>query len=71
MVSSLRSSLQVKERELTEATDRFLQEKVGLAKTQGELAALRARCDTYQQQISSLQSKVGVSSCYNTIQWNL
>ena len=54
---SLRSSLQTKERELTEATDKFLQEKVGLARAQGELAGLRARCETDQQHIS-LQSKV-------------
>ena len=55
---SLRSSLQTKERELTEATDKFLQEKVGLARAQGELAGFRARCETDQKHISSLQSKV-------------
>lgn len=58
MVVSLRSSLQAKERELTETMDKFLQEKVALAKVQGELVALRARCETDQQHISSLQSKV-------------
>ena len=54
----LRSSLAAKERELTETVDRVLQEKVALAKVQGELAALRARCQTDQQHISSLQSMV-------------
>ena len=58
MVVSLRSSLQAKERELTETMDKFLQEKVALAKVQGELVALRARCETDQHHISSLQSKV-------------
>ena len=58
MVASLRSSLQAKERELTGAMDRFLQEKVGGAKAQGELAAIRARLQTAHQNISSLQSKV-------------
>ena len=58
MVVGLRSSLAAKERELTEMVDRVLQEKVALAKVQGELAALRARCHTDQQHISSLQSKV-------------
>ncbi|CAI7993242.1 hypothetical protein GBAR_LOCUS1227, partial [Geodia barretti] len=42
MVVGLRSSLAAKERELTETVDRVLQEKVALAKVQGELAALRA-----------------------------
>ena len=58
MVVGLRSSLAAKERELTETVDRVLQEKVALAKVQGELQALRARCQTDQQHISSLQSKV-------------
>ena len=58
MVVSLRSSLTAKERELTETVDKFLQEKVTLAKAQGELTALRARCETDRQHISSLQSKV-------------
>jgi predicted nuclease with TOPRIM domain len=58
MVVGLRSSLAAKERELTETVDRVLQEKVALAKVQGELAALRARCHTDQQHITSLQSKL-------------
>ena len=58
MVVSLRSSLQAKERELTEAMNKFLQEKVEATKAQGELAALRARLETAQQHITSLQNKV-------------
>lgn len=58
MVVSLRSSLQAKERELTEAMNKFLQEKVEAAKAQGELAALRARLETAQQHITTLQNKV-------------
>ena len=58
MVASLRSSLQAKERELTEAVDCLLQEKVGLARAQGELASLTTRCETDQRHISSLQTKV-------------
>ena len=60
----LRSSLAAKERELTETVDRVLQEKVALAKIQGELAALRARCQTDQQHISSLQSMVSCDLCW-------
>lgn len=58
MVVSLRSSLQAKERELTEAMNKFLQEKVEATKAQGELAALRARLETAQQHITSLRNKV-------------
>ena len=65
MVVSLRSSLQAKERELTEAMDRFLQEKVGAAKAQGELAATRARLETAQQHIASLQNKVHVYTVFS------
>ena len=60
MSASLRSSLQAKERELTDTMDRFLQEKVEAAKVQGELAAVRARQETAQQHINSLQKKVSV-----------
>ena len=60
MVVSLRSSLQAKERELTDVMDRYLQEKVGAAKTQGELAAVSARLDTAQQHINSLQTKASI-----------
>ena len=62
MIASLRSSLQAKERELTEAMDKFLQEKVGAAKTQGELAAVSARLETAQHHISSLNNKVSTFS---------
>lgn len=66
MVVSLRSSLQAKERELTETMDRFLQEKVGAAKAQGELAATRARLETAQQHIASLQNKVHVYTVFSS-----
>ena len=58
MAASLRSSLQAKERELTDSMDKFLQEKVEAAKAQGELAAARACLETSQQQINALQDKV-------------
>lgn len=64
MVVSLRSSLQAKERELTEAMNKFLQEKVEATKAQGELAARRARLETAQQHITSLQNKVHVHIPY-------
>lgn len=58
MVVSLRSSLQAKEHELTETMDKLLQEKVESAKIQGELTAVRAKLNTANQNITSLQSKV-------------
>lgn len=67
MVVSLRSSLQAKERELTEAMNKFLQEKVEATKAQGELAALRARLETAQQHITSLQNKVHIPYMAHTL----
>ena len=54
VVSSLQNSLQAKEQELTTTTDSLLQEKLGAARAQVELEAVRAQLDRAQQVIYTL-----------------
>lgn len=58
IVSSLKASLHAKEKELTQAMDKFLQEKLASAKAHGELSAMGARLERAQQDIQALQRKV-------------